>query len=294
MKNNEKTFSKEKLKKAIKKLNSFINDPKKDLNDNKGNEEKKEKEKKILNYINKYSASLKDSKEEEVLEFLLVLAENLSEKVYEEQGDEIMEDLWKLYKINTDQLKFNPNAILYKLNSSRNLHMEINNNPEYFLNLVFMNENFTKKIIDNSIIIFDKEKKEINFTNEIPKILFLLKDEGINKSTSLQINNILDLIFLKIMCIGNMKTFYTILSSMLMLTEGKTVLIFKLISFFALCLFKFENKESFIGSLLFIIGAMLRDYAKSYMKTKGLERVIFSEHKFSHKVIKNIKSIKFF
>lgn len=307
----ENTFTIDNLKKAINKLNNLTAAPKEidsnilsnsNIKTSKENtnsqqntklphkDENNERLKNVLTYINKYSESLKDSKDEAVLEYLLCLAENFSERVYSEQGDEIMEDLWKLYKINTDQLKFNPNSVLYKLYSLNNnkdknfMHLEINNNPEYFLNLVFMNENFTEKILEKRIISFDKPKKGIKFEQEVSKLVDLLKNENEKLSNSIKINNILDLIFLKIMCIGNMKTFYTILSSMLMLTEGKTILIFKIISYFALCLFTFENKESFVGSLLFIIGGMLRDYAKSYMKTKGVERVIFSDHKCSHEV----------
>jgi hypothetical protein len=298
MKSNKITFTFDNLKKALTKLNKLLSAPKESdskstaisnknqLNSKQpANDTKTEKLRKISTFINKYSESLKGSKDEAVLEYLFFLAENLSEKVYEEQGEEIMEDLWKLYKTDSDQLCFNPNSILLKLNpANKNLHLEINNNPEYFLNLVFMNENLTEKILDNKIISFDKKKKEINFSEEISKLIKLLKIDNEKISSAVKINNVLDLMFLKIMCIGDMKTFYTNLSTMLMLTEGKTILIFKIISYFALCIFKFDNKESFVGSLLFIIGGMLRDYAKSYMKTKGVNRVIFSEHKCTHKV----------
>jgi len=290
MKTNEISFTLEKLKKVIIKLNTFLNESQDNNSNSNKSEKQTEKLKKFLNYINKYSESLKNDKEENVLEYLIVLAENLSEKVYENQGDEIMEELWKLYRINTDQLKFNPNKILKDLNCCKNnLKFQVNNNPEYFLNMVLMNENLTDKLLKEKIIVFNDEKREVKFDLEISDLISLLKEQNENSSLSIKINNILDLIFLKILCRGNMKTFYTILSSMLMLTEGKTILIFKIISYFSLCLYTFENKESFIGSILFIIGGMLRDYAKSYLKTKGLERIIFSEHKFSHQVKNNLK-----
>ncbi len=310
---NEITFTYDNLKKAINKLNKLLSSQKeidsntlssKNTENNKNNkdnsnveeqktkvqakDDKAEKLKKVITFINKFSESLKDSKNEDaVLEYLLFLAENLSESVYAQQGDEIMEDLWKLYKVNTDQLKFDPYSILYKLNplSNKNLpNFEIKSNPEYFLNLLFMNENLTENILESEIVTFDKDRNVIKFDIEVSKTVELVKNQYEKLSNASKINNILDLIFIKIMCLGDMKTFYTVLSSMLMLTEGKTILIFKLISYFALCLFTFKNKESFVGSLLFILGGMLRDYAKSYMKTKGLERIIFSGHKCAHQV----------
>jgi hypothetical protein len=285
MKSDEINFSPEKVKKIINKINSYVIQSKENNSDTKKSEEHSEKLKKFIGKLNEYSGSVKNGTEEEILEYLIFIAENLSEKVYEYQGDEIMEELWKLYQVNTDQLKFNPNNILNNLNSSKNnLKSQINNNPEYFLSLILMNQSLFDKVLKEQILTFNHDKKEVKFNIELSKLINLLKEQNEDCSITIKINNILDFIFLKILCIGDMKTFYTILSSMLMLTEGKTILVFKIIAYFAICLYTFHNKESFIGSILFIIGGMLRDYAKSYMKTKGVERIIFTEKQCTHQV----------
>lgn len=287
--NEEVSFTSKKLKNVIKKLNISLIDLDNKINESENNENTK----KFINYINKYSDSLKNSNDREILEFLNTLIKDFSEKVYISQGDDLMESLWKLYRINIEQLNFNPDTILYKLaNDPQKIKFEISNNPEYFLNMILMNENLTNKILDDKIIVFDKENNKIDFHLEMSIFQTLLggldtqtfhDNDMINK---IKINNILDLVFLKILVKGNIKTFYTVLSSMLMLTEGKTILIFKIISFYAICLFSFENKDAFVGSLLFIIGGMLRDYARSYLKTKSIERFQFSEHKCNHEVNK--------
>jgi hypothetical protein len=283
-------FTIDKLKKIIKKLNNL-------LAKEKLEEEEEKKLKKFIDYLNKFNQKLRgENKLHNKLEFLNTLIENFSEEIYKKIGDELIEDLWRMYYTDTNFLNFSPYDIINKITKEKNKEYEVNNNPEYFISLLLMNERLAEKLLKNNFIEFNLEKNEIKFTLDFMKYtevvsedLFLNNNYNKNNnedlSIKLKINNLIDLITIKILTVGNIQGFYTTLSSMLLMTEGKTILIFKIISFFALCLYKFSNKESFIGGLLYILGGMLRDYAKSYLYTKGIERFLFSEHKCDHKVI---------
>ena len=241
--------------------------------------------KKYINYINKYSENIKNSNDLEILEYLKSISKFSSNDVYKKQGDEIMENLWKLYRCETKLLSNFPNKLMSKSKSSQDQFFDINNNPEYFLNLILMNEKLTEKVLKENLMSFDKKKKVLKINFQVTDFESILDIKNNNNfSNKILINNILDLIFLKILCEGNIKTFYTVLSSMFMLTEGKTILIMKIISYFAICIWKFENKESFVGSLLYIVGGMLRDYSKSYLKTKGILKMSLIDHKCNHQV----------
>jgi hypothetical protein len=91
-------------------------------------------------------------------------------------------------------------------------------------------------------------------------------------------NFLVDCIIIKIYANCEIKMFYTSLSSFIVNTKSNVMLLFKAISLFSLCLWQFEKKENFIDSLIFIVGGVLRDLGRSYLKTKGILNENLSYH----------------
>lgn len=257
-KKNINKFTPDRLKKQIKLLNELI--------EKTPNEEEKEKNdemvKKKIEFINNYAENITNSDNKTIIEFMnnLLL---LSNTFYKTNGDEIADKIWQFY----DDKHF----IIHSEQKSPN-------RSDFFLNLFFLNNPKAKIITDNNLFI-DFEDSLFNKFNQYKDKLGLSDNIDNNMEKQIEHKNfLLDIIIYYIYSKVELRSFYTALSTFLVTTKSSVMLLYKTLSLFALSFLKLENKENHLPSLLYVIGGVLRDHARSYLKTKGILQENLSYH----------------
>lgn len=272
----------DKLKIIVKNLNKLLfltkNETDKDYNSNQ------EKINKSLSYLKAYLDTF--SKDLDSKDIILNLKELLKLNVnfFKSHGDEILDKVWLLYDD--------------KLNSTHNINLH--SDPyTFFSDLFLLNNKQIKSILfneDNFKLDFNSNKlifPEDNFNERINKILETANDQYFMNGKegnllNLEKNFLIDLLILIVFTFGDIKMFYTTVSTFITFIDSKVVLVFKIISLFSLALWQLEKKENFIDSLLFLLAGILRDLARSYLKTKGIVEENLSFHMCTKHVKLNI------
>jgi hypothetical protein len=263
------------LKTLIETLNTLSLKTYPDKKENKDIDKEIDKDKNISQrYVNDIKEIFeKENKNEKInnnlLELLCMNDESLSK-----HGDELLENLWKLYA-NT----------IFNIPSLTT----ISTPEQFFIDLFFLNNAKLNTLKEQNIIKIKENLIEINISKEFVENNILSKDSS--KEALLNNRNVLiDLIIFNMFCktaSKDLKGFYTSLSGFVVTTESSVFLLYKTISLFALCLFTMEKKENFVDSLFYILSGVLRDHARSYLKTKG----VLNENLSYHKCSKHVKKL---
>jgi hypothetical protein len=173
---------------------------------------------------------------------------NLSEEYFNNYGDDLIEKAWFLYDEN-------------------NFYIDVESSNEFFFNLFFITEKSAKQAKE----VFSIESNGEILSKPIETIREHIKKLNLSCLTpGEQKNCIIDYLVMAAYSKSDIKSFYTSLSSFLIQTKSSVLLLFKSLSLFGLFFQQQEKKENFLDGLLFIIGGVLRDYARSYLKTKGI------------------------
>lgn len=253
-------FSHEKLAQIISKTNTLCEKMSNEDYENTPDSEKTQNEEVIKtysNYIKKYLEHITKSDSQELIATLKFLF-TLNKFAWKKIGDEFTDALWNLY----DDEGFHIGESTGHFNFYA-----------YFLNLFFLNSPNLTLLMKKEAIKFNTAEKTV--ITEINSELFEeLKFENIPT----QKNFLIDMFIIQILSCADIKMFYTNLSAFIVATESNVMKLFKIISLFALSLWQIEKKENFLGSLLYIVGGVLRDHGKSYLKTKGILEQNLSYH----------------
>jgi hypothetical protein len=176
---------------------------------------------------------------------------NLEESYFTQFGDDLMEKVWFLYDENNYQMNLD------------------NDSTEFFFNLFFGSKSGANTA--KSVFSIDTNGKVSSKPiNEVREHIKGLDFKGINPGEHK--NTLIDFLVMAIYSKSDIKGFYTSLSSFLIQTKSSVLLLYKCIALFGLFFQQQEKKENFLDGLLFIIGGVLRDHARSYLKTKGILR----------------------
>jgi hypothetical protein len=267
-------FSKEKFSKAISNLNQISEKTSAVEYDSTPDSEKNkdsERNKKNQNYVKKYLEHLRKSQDKEIISILENLL-NLSSQSWTKNGDEFIEALWNMYDNKGFHIFNSEMALTYY---------------EYFLNMFFFNSKNLEILLKHQLFVFNKDTKKIESYFTLGKYNEIISELSFSIMNSpddvlapiMQKNFLIDLCMLLLLCNLDIKGFYTSISAFIVGTEGSVMKLFKVLSMFGLCLWQIEKKENFLPGLLYIVGGVLRDHGKSYLKTKGILDQNLSYHK---------------
>ena len=240
----ENKFSYEKLNNAVHKMNNIIDKFETTYDDLK--------EKGTL-YLKNYLDWVKTQENELIFKSLLLYLD-LKNTFYEKYGNEIVEKFWNLY----DESKF-----ILKINEIKNEF------PSFFICLFFLDDPIYKDFSEKNLIEINKDEKKFKINEEK-----LINEKPLLKES----NTIIDLLIFKIFTISKIQIFYTTITGLLLSLNNSVVKFYKVLSMFALCLWQMDEKHKFIGSLLYVMGGVLRDFGRSYLKTKGIYNENLSYH----------------
>lgn len=264
----EISFSIEKLNKSIKRLNKVV-----EIENNNLSEKDEMSIKKSINYIKKYSEWIKSSVDSEKIVFLKQLL-NISSNSFKIHGDDLTESLWNLYDCKSFHIFSSDSSFTYY---------------EFFVHLFFQNCKNIDILMKHGLFLINKENKKIDCHFSVDKYHkieceFKFELENTQSQEQAQKNFLIDLVIFLILTNADIKGFYTSLSSFIITTNSSVMLLLKVISLFALCLWQLEKKENFVPSLIYTIAGVLRDHGRSYLKTKGVLNENLSYHKCTKKV----------
>ena len=240
----ENKFTYEKLGNAVHKMNNIIDKFETTYDDLK---------EKGAVYLKNYLDWVK-TQDSDLIYKSLFLFLDLKTSFYEKYGNEIIEKLWPIY----DESKFS-----LKINEIKNEF------PSFFICLFFLDNPIYKDINEKGIIEVNKEEKKFQKNEEKLK-----NDKNILKDS----NSIIDILIFKVYTISKIQIFYTTMTGLLLSLNNSVVKFYKVLSMFALCLWQMPEKYKFIGSILYVMGGVLRDFGRSYLKTKGIYNENLSYH----------------
>ena len=238
-------FSYEQYTKVIESLNQIVNNPDTTY-DNK-------REKNVL-YLKAYIEHIGKLPLAESKKSFHTFLTMISDDVYKRYGDEFTEKLFTCYSSDEGIIVSHDSQTPY----------------EYFLYLFFLNQPVLSTLINQKVVVIDPLAKIITINQE------LLKTVSVDSFT--YNSNIIDLIILRIYSFSKIESFYTSITGELMGINSSVVKFYKVMSLFALCYFKMDKKENFIGSLLLISGGVMRDLARCYLKTRNVFNENLSYH----------------
>lgn len=243
-------YTLDKLKKIIAQVNQLMN---------KTDKEAEDKKDRGIAYLKTYLDQIKGFEQNDII---ISLKEyfSLSKEFYIKYGDDLIEKLWGLYNENEFTMGDYKEKELY----------------DYFLWLFFCNNQLLIEYLQKEIINFNIQSKEISVNFDKIK-------QEISSDNILTQNFLIDLIIMMIYSITAIQGFYTTISALLMMVNSNVTKFYKILSLFGLCYWKLEKKQDFINSLLFISGGVMRDLARSYLKTKGILNENLTYHKCSNK-----------
>ena len=211
--------------------------------------------------IKSFCSDLEQVDKKDLIKSLINIIQ-FDEIVFEKYGDDIVEKLWEYY----DDKDFN---------------MNIESESNFFINLFFLDQNIVELLLEKNIFnINNKKITSCSIDDLRAKFDDILTTLHINKQKNFIIDVIVFYIFTKI----DLKYFYTCLSSFIVGTKSNVMLLFKCIALFGLSLQQIDKKEDFLDGLMYIVGGVLRDHARSYLKTKGILQENLSYHKCENHV----------
>lgn len=223
---------------------------------------------KIIDLLKSFKTNLSSNIDEGVTNCLKKLFK-LKKSFFVEYGDYILELIWELYNINKISLEHS-NSILDVLDE---IITKEKQQFYYLTQFCQFDENFVNNLkeissIENSKLIFKLDDYDGSYSN-----IYNFIDKF-----NLKHNQIIDLFILIFMEHMDFQIFYTTLSSFLVQSNSSAILLFKILSLFSYLMVNITNKENYIDSLIFVIGSVLRDHARSYLKSKNLYNESLTYH----------------
>jgi hypothetical protein len=275
---NIEEFNKENLISHIEYINKIIEQTNTEEFKKLKSEEKNKTEeilKNKISYLSNYMSNISRKKNEEIIDFLSEIFK-LSNIFFKTHGDDLIESLWKLY----DKKSFH----IFPTEMNQTFY-------EYFLHLFFLNNKNIDILLKHQIFRFNHDSKKLESNFSLPKFIEISDEfsHGIIATSEdpskliMHKNFLIDVLILLILIESDIRGFYTSISALLVSLESNVMLLFKSISLFGLCFWGFDKKENFVSGLLYVLGGVLRDFGKSYLKTKGILDQNLSYHKCTSK-----------
>ena len=259
----------ENLEKGIKNINTII-----DMIDSKHDENREQ----MINFLKAFCDDLisrlkgdtknnKDIKEPEmpIIERInksLIHLLQLKSAVINKYGKELFSKIWELNDNINNYIP--PEEILSQPKDKRLTPLEL---MKYFLQLFFGQKEKVDNLINDKYIIIDEDKRKININEE------KCKEISININNYINENNLLsNLMIIKIFTYINPEIFFTEVNKLLMSLDNSVIKFYKILSLFSFCLWGLTNKkENYVKNLLYIIGAVLKDFCRSLFKTEKID-----------------------
>ena len=186
----------------------------------------------------------------------------LKPAVITKYGSELLDKVWELNDDINEYIP--PEEILNQPVDKRLTPLEL---MKYFLQLFFGQKHNIENLLKDKYIIIDEEKRKININEEKCKDISTNSDKYIND------NNLLNsLMIIKILTYVNPESFYTGISSLLMVLDNSVIKFYKSLSLFSFSLWTLSNKkDGLVKSLLYILGGVLKDFCRSLFKTEKID-----------------------
>ena len=173
--------------------------------------------------------------------------------------------LGKVWEINDEETKYlPPYELLSQPFDKRLTPLEM---MKYFLQLLFGAEKKISELLDEKYIIIDEDKRKVSINEDKLKEMAATPEKYINE------NNLLcNLLIIKIFTYTKSEVFYTGLSALLMTLDNRVIKFYKLLSLYAFCLWNLNHKkEDLVKSSLYIIGGVMKDFSRSFLKTEKID-----------------------
>ena len=177
-------------------------------------------------------------------------------------GSELLEKLWEINDEDKNYLP--PNDLLSQPFDKRLTPIEM---MKYFLQLLFGGEKKISELLDEKYIIIDEDKRKVSINEDKLKEMATTPEKYINE------NNLLcNLLIIKIFTYTKSEVFYTGLSALLMSLNNRVIKFYKVLSLYAFCLWNLNHKkEELVKSSLYIIGGVMKDFSRSFLKTEKID-----------------------
>ena len=177
-------------------------------------------------------------------------------------GSELLDKVWEINDEDSNYLP--PDELLSQPFDKRLTPLEM---MKYFLQLLFGGEKKINEILDEKYIIIDEDKRKVSINEDKLKEMATTPEKYINE------NNLLcNLLIIKIFTYTKSEVFYTGLSALLMTLDNRVIKFYKLLSLYAFCLWNLNHKkEDLVKSSLYIIGGVMKDFSRSFLKTEKID-----------------------
>ena len=177
-------------------------------------------------------------------------------------GSELLDKVWEINDEETNYLP--PDELLSQPFDKRLTPLEM---MKYFLQLLFGAEKKISELLDEKYIIIDEDKRKVSINEDKLKEMAATPEKYINE------NNLLcNLLIIKIFTYTKSEVFYTGLSALLMTLDNRVIKFYKILSLYAFCLWNLNHKkEDLVKSSLYIIGGVMKDFSRSFLKTEKID-----------------------
>ena len=177
-------------------------------------------------------------------------------------GSELLDKVWEINDEEANYLP--PDELLSQPFDKRLTPLEM---MKYFLQLLFGAEKKISELLDEKYIIIDEDKRKVSINEDKLKEMATTPEKYINE------NNLLcNLLIIKIFTYTKSEVFYTGLSALLMTLDNRVIKFYKILSLYAFCLWNLNHKkEDLVKSSLYIIGGVMKDFSRSFLKTEKID-----------------------
>ena len=177
-------------------------------------------------------------------------------------GSELLDKVWEINDEDSNYLP--PDELLSQPFDKRLTPLEM---MKYFLQLLFGAEKKISELLDEKYIIIDEDKRKVSINEDKLKEMATTPEKYINE------NNLLcNLLIIKIFTYTKSEVFYTGLSALLMTLDNRVIKFYKILSLYAFCLWNLNHKkEDLVKSSLYIIGGVMKDFSRSFLKTEKID-----------------------
>ena len=177
-------------------------------------------------------------------------------------GSELLDKVWEINDEEANYLP--PDELLSQPFDKRLTPLEM---MKYFLQLLFGAEKKISELLDEKYIIIDEDKRKVSINEDKLKEMAATPEKYINE------NNLLcNLLIIKIFTYTKSEVFYTGLSALLMTLDNRVIKFYKILSLYAFCLWNLNHKkEDLVKSSLYIIGGVMKDFSRSFLKTEKID-----------------------
>ena len=186
----------------------------------------------------------------------------LKPSVMTKYGSELLDKVWEINDEDNNYVP--PDDLLSQPFDKRLTPLEM---MKYFLQLLFGGEKKITELLDEKYIIIDEDKRKVSINEDKLKEMATTPEKYINE------NNLLcNLLIIKIFTYTKSEVFYTGLSALLMTLNNRVIKFYKILSLYAFCLWNLNHKkEDLVKSSLYIIGGVMKDFSRSFLKTEKID-----------------------